>query len=66
MENHNEIISKSLPKNNFQPFFMDGQTEITEICEIANKFNALFTHIDPNQSKHINYTVDKTYETYLK
>ena len=43
-----------------------GQKEISEICEIANKFNTLFTHIGPNQSKNINYTGDKTYKTYLK
>ena len=55
-----------LPKINFQPFFRDGEKEITEICEIANKFNTLFTHIGPNQSKNINYTGDKTYKTYLK
>ena len=29
--------------------------------EIANKFNTLFTHIGPDQSKNINYTGDKTY-----
>ena len=34
--------------------------------EIANKFNTLFTHIGPDQSKNINYTGDKTYKTYLK
>ena len=44
----------------------DGQKEITEISEIANTFNTLFTHIGPNQSKIINYTGDKTYKTYLK
>ena len=33
-----------------------------DICEIANKFNTLFTHIGPNQSKNINYTGDKTYK----
>ena len=38
----------------------------TEICEIANKFNTLFTHIGPNQYKTINNTGDKTYTTYLK
>ena len=42
------------------------QKEITENCEIANKFNTLFTHIGPNQSNNINYTGDKTYKTYLK
>ena len=62
----NEIISKSPPKNNFQTFFTDGEKEITEICEIANKFYTLFTHIGPNQSKNINYTGDKSYKTYLK
>ena len=62
----NEIISKSPPKKQFPTFFRDGQKEITEISEIANKFNTLFTHIGPNQSKNINYTGDKTYKTYLK
>ena len=47
-------------------FFRDGQKEITENYEIANKFNTLFTHIGPDQSKNINYTGDKTYKTYLK
>ena len=50
-------------------FFRDGQKEITENCEIANKFNTLFntlfTHIGPDQSKNINYTGDKTYKTYI-
>ena len=55
-----------LPKKQFPTFFRDGEKEITEICVIANKFNTLFTHIGPNQSKNINYTGDKTYKTYLK
>ena len=62
----NEIISKSPPKKQFPTFFRDGQKEITENCEIANKCNTLFTHIGPNQSNNINYTGDKTYKTYLK
>ena len=62
----NEIISKSPPKKQFPTFFRDGRKEITENCEIANKFNTLFTNIGPDQSKNINYTGDKTYKTYLK
>ena len=62
----NEIISKSPPKKQFPTIFMDGRKEITEKCEIANKFNTLFTHIGPDQSKNINYTGDKTYKTHLK
>ena len=62
----NEIISKSPPKKQFPTFFRDGQKKKTENCEIANKVNTLFTHIDPNQSKNINYTGDNTYKTYLK
>ena len=57
----NEIISKSPPKKQFPNFFRDGRKEITENCEIANKFNTLFTHIGPDQSKNINYTGDKTH-----
>ena len=59
----NTIISKSPPKKQCPTFFRDGQKEITENCEIANKFNTLFTHIGPDQSKNINYTGDKTYGT---
>ena len=55
-----------LPKKQFPTLFRDGRKEITENCEIANKFNTLFTNIGPDQSKHINYTGDKTYKTYLK
>ena len=55
-----------IPKKQFPTFFRDGQKEITEICEIANKVNTLFTHIGPNQSKNNIYTGDKTYKTYLK
>ena len=62
----NEIISKSPPKKQFPTFFGDGRKEITENCEIANKFNTLFTNIGPDQSKNINYAGDKTYKTYLK
>ena len=51
----NEIIYKSPPKKQFPTFFRDGQKEITETCEIANKCNTLFTHIGPNQSKNINF-----------
>ena len=47
-------------------FYRDGRKEINENCEIANKFNTLFTNIGPDQSKNINYTGDKTYKTYLK
>ena len=66
MENHKLKISKSPPKKQIPTFFRDGRKEITENCEIANKFNTLFTHIGPDQSKNINYTGDKTYKTYLK
>ncbi len=62
----NEIIFKSPPKKPISNLFRDGQKEITEICEIANKVNTLFTHIGPNQSKNNIYTGDKTYKTYLK
>ena len=44
----NEIISKSPPKKQFPTCFRDGQKEITKNCEIADKFNTLFTHIGPN------------------
>ena len=57
----NEIISKSPLKKQFPTFYRDGRKEINENCEIANKFNTLFT-----DSKNINYTGDKTYKTYLK
>ena len=66
MANINAIISNSPPKKQFPTFYRDGQKEITEISEIANKCNTLFTHIGPNQSKNINYTGDKTHKTYLK
>ena len=62
----NEIILKSPPKEQFPTCFRDGEKEITEIFEIANKFNTLCSHIGPNQSKNINYTVytgDNTYKT---
>ena len=59
----NEIISKSPPRKQCPTFFRDGEKEVTEICEIANKCNTLFTQIGPNQSKNINYTGDKTYKT---
>ena len=63
----NEIISKSPQKNNFKPLFRDGEKEITEMCEIANKVNTLFTtHIGTNQSKNINYTEIKHIKHTLK
>ena len=44
----NEIISKPSQNDSFPTFCIDGQTKLTENLDIANKFNAFFTHLASN------------------
>ena len=45
--------------------FKDGQHELSDDREIANRFNAFFTNVGPDQSRNIHYNGNKTHQTYL-
>ena len=62
----NEIITTSAKSKSFPDIFKDGQHELNDDQEIANRFNALFTNVGPDQSRNIHYNgSDKTHQTYL-
>ena len=61
----NEIISKSVKTKSFPDIFKDGQHELNDGREIANRFNAFFTNVGPDQSRNIRYNGNKTHQTYL-
>ena len=61
----NEIISKSAKTKSFPDIFKDGQHELSDDREIANRFNAFFTNVGPDQSRNIRYNGNKTHQTYL-
>ena len=58
----NEIISKSAKTKSFPDIFKDGQHELSCDREIANRFNAFFTNIGPDQSRNIRYNGNKTHQ----
>ena len=61
----NEIITKSAKTKSFPDIFKDGQHELNDDREIANRFNAFFTNVGPDQSRNIHYNGNKTHQTYL-
>ena len=61
----NEIISKSAKTKSFPDIFKDGQHELSDDREIANRYNAFFTNVGPDQSRNIRYNGNKTHQTYL-
>ena len=61
----NEIISKSAKTKYFPDIFKDGQHELKDDREIANRFNAFFVNVGPDQSRNIRYNGNKTHQTYL-
>ena len=61
----NEIISKSAKTKSFPDIFKDGQHELNDDREIANRFNEFFTNVGPDQSRNIHYNGNKTHQTYL-
>ena len=61
----NEIITKSAKTKSFPDIFKDGQHDLNDDREIANRFNAFFTNVGPDQSRNIHYNGNKTHQTYL-
>ena len=61
----NEIISKSAKTKYFPDIYKNGQHELNDDREIANRFNAFFINVGPNQSRNIRYNGNKTHQTYL-
>ena len=61
----NEIISKSAKTKYFPVIFKDCQHELNYDREIANRFNAFFINVGPDQSQNIRYTGIETHQTYL-
>ena len=61
----NEIITKSAKTKSFPDIFKDGQHELNDDRETANRFNAFLTNVGPDQSRNIHYNGNKTHQTYL-
>ena len=61
----NEIISKSAKTKSVPDIFKDVQHELSVEREIANRYNAFFTNVGPDQSRNIRYNGNKTHQTYL-
>ena len=61
----NEVISKSAKTNNFPTHFTDGNKTFHDNQDIANRFNAFFTNVGPNQA-NATYNVNNDHLTYMK
>ena len=61
----NEMISKCAKTKSFLDIFKDGQHELNDDREIANRYNAYFINVGPAQSRIIRYNGNRTQQTYL-
>ena len=59
------LFQNQLKPNLSPTFFKDGQHELSDDREIANRFDAFFTNVGPYQSRNIRYNGNKTHQTYL-
>ncbi len=60
----NEILNKTKKKKTIPDTFIDGENEITDKLEIANKFNVFFffTNVGPNLANKIKNTGNKSFK----
>ncbi len=61
----NEILNKTKKKKTFPDTFFDGEDQITDKLEIANKFNVFFTNIGRNLANKIKYPGNKCFKNFI-
>ncbi len=59
-----EILNKAKKIKTFPDTFFDGEDQITDKLEIANKFY-VFTNIGPNLANKIKYAGNKCFKVFM-